>query len=358
MAWAGSELVNGIKGIPMYWNAGYEATREAGSRLFNDNQYNANNPFSAGYGQKATTTVANEDTPTANDSAPTQRPSGNFTQDAADRAGRQNTLYSIDSGIAQANDALARLDRQASVGYGNIDREFQDASGRLLGQKKQAESQYNYNTTDQLNQYQSARNVNNQRANSFLEGGLRTLGANGAGGGSAARYALPYEANLQATGANSQAQSTNNRNMTALTMGWQQDQDEFTNAENDLLRQKEQGINDYRSQIEGQRADLTGTIGQLTGQKTIANGGDYQAALAASQPYTSRVSMLLNQIDGLAATPAIRERAVTIDRPDLAGYNWARPESAPVARQDPTLGMNPVLAALFGTPQEDQRQLV
>ncbi len=284
------------------------------------------------------------------------RNSGNFVQDtsAAQTAQeRASALLGIDLGLNSANDALGRLDRQYQVGEGNIGREFQDAAGRLMGQRQIVERNYNQNRTGQINEYQSARNMNNQQASSWLDGARRTLGTQGAGGGSAARYALPFEANTQASAANAQDQSTATRNLTSLDQNWQDDQDEFRNAEADLNRQRDQGIGDLRSRIEGQRADLLNTVGTLSGQKAIAQGGDYNAALAASQPYTSRISAILNQIDGLSATPNIRERAVTLNAPDLARFDFARPEAAPVAQQDPSL-TNPLLA-LFGL--QDERQV-
>lgn len=275
------------------------------------------------------------------------------SQDATERAA---ALLQIDSGIGTANDALGRLDGQLNTGFGNIGRDYQDSYGRLIGQKRIAEGNYKANTTDQLNQYQSARNQANSGARGWMDGAQRQLGANGAGGGSAARYAVPYEAQMMAAKGNTQAQATNNRNIMSLDQNWRKAEDEFTNSENDLNRQREQGTNDLRSRGESQRAELLNTVGTLTGQRQIANGGSYEQALAASQPYTSRIKSILDTIDGLAATPAIRERAVTVGRPDLAGYDFARPGVAPTPMQDPTLGNNPVLAALFGQPQEEQLQ--
>ena len=96
---------------------------------------------------------------------------------------------------------------------------------------------------------------------------------------------------------NATAQSTNNRNLTMLERDYQREEDEFTNSEMDLGRQREQGINDYRSQVEGQRADLLNTRGTLAGQRVIAEGGDFNAARMAASPYTSRISAILDSID-------------------------------------------------------------
>lgn len=272
----------------------------------------------------------------------------------ADAQAKAAALLQIDQGLNGANDALGRLDTQANTGYGNIQRDYQDAYNRLIGKQSIDERNYNQNRTGQVNEYLSARNNAAANARAYLDSARRQLGSSGAGGGSAARYGVPLEAQNQAAAGNAQAQSTNNRNLIALDQSWQDAKDQYGNSINDLGRQREQGTNDYKSKIEQQRADLLNTIGQLTGQKTIAGGGSYQQALAASQPYTSRISSILSTIDGLAATPAIREQNVTMSRPDLAGYNYARPESPVVAPQDPTLGGAPVIDP-YATNNQDQR---
>ena len=336
------------------------------------------NPFARGSAFKYTPSTSSTTAPSSvsqyrNDAVPTTYDqSGNYTQDqsydsqaASDAAERAATLFGIDTGINQANDALGRLDRQAQTGYDNIGREYQDAYNRLMAGKTAAKDQFDRGVVDQTNSYLAKRNQNNQQAANWLMGAQRQLGSVGAGGGSAARYALPYEAQTQAAQQNSAAQATNNQNIGALTANWNKADTDFRNAEGDLQRQREQGTNDYRSRIESQRAELLNTLGTLQGQRAIANGGDFRAAQAAANPYTSRIGAILGNIDGLAATPAVREQQVSVGRPDLSQYNFSRPEAAPAPLQDVSIGngvapvvteddrTNPLIAALFGL---DQRQ--
>lgn len=277
---------------------------------------------------------------------------------------RAAALFGIDQSLSGANDALGRLDGQLNTGYGNIDRDYQREYDILTGDRSRNLDRYKQQEVGQLNEYISNKSNNNMNAANWLMGARNTLGSQGAGGGSAARYALPYEAQTQASAANSGAQAVNNRNMQAIAGSRQQDEDQFTNAQNDLGYQKDVGRRDLQSRIESQRATLLNQIGGLQGQRAIANGGDFRAAQAAASPYTSRIAEILNSIDGLAATPGIKARQVTLGKPDLSGYNWARPGAAPVAQQDPTQGpnvirtadddrRNPILS-LFGL--DDQRQ--
>lgn len=273
------------------------------------------------------------------------------SQDAVDKA---NALFGIDTGLSSANDALGRLDSQAATGYGNIDRQYQDGYNRLDATHQLGNAQYDQNTTGQLNEYQSNRNQVASQSRNWLDSARRTLGAQGAGGGSAARYGVPYQAQQQAAQGNAAAQSTNNHNMTALLQGHQQDEDKFANSAADLKSQRDQGRNDYQTQIDNQRATLLGTIGQLMGQKQIANGGDYKAALAAASPYTSQLPAIMARIDALAATPAVHEQQYTLSKPDLSGYNWSRGQAPVVAQQDPTLAA-PGYVPAYGQDNQDQQ---
>lgn len=270
-------------------------------------------------------------------------------------ADQANALFGINTGIQSANDAIGRLDSQQGIGLGNINRDYTDAANRLQGTKQIGERNYNENKTGQLNEYQSARNQSSTAARSFLDNARRVLGTQGAGGGSAARYGVPLEAQQMAATGNAQAQATNNKNIVALDQNWQDEQNKIANSQADLERQKQQGENDLTSKVQSQRADLLNTIATLTGQKTIANGGNYAQALAASQPYTGKIAAILDQINGLSATPAIREQAVQTTAPSLANYDFARPDAPVVAQQDASLS-NPVLAGLFGTDPNKRNQ--
>lgn len=350
---------------------GYSATNVARTQVGRIADPNINaipwlgNPFNNGQVLGASTT--NEPwVQTGDTTAGGQNPnnSGNYNESNGNDGGmsdaqeRAMALFNIQGGITSADDGLSRLDNQLQSGYGNIDREYQDAYGRLQGQQQIGERNYNQNRNSTLSEYESNRNNVAQSARSWLDAARRTLGTQGAGGGSAARYGVVNDAQQQAAVGNANAQQTAVKNITALDQGWEDDRNEFINSFADLDSQRVKGRNEYAGTIEGERARLLGERAQLAGKQKIANGGDYKAALAEAAPYTSKISAILDNIDRLTATPAIKERAVTLDRPNLSQYNWARPEQAPVAQQDATLS-NPNLAALFGLqPDDRQRQLI
>jgi hypothetical protein len=293
--------------------------------------------------------------------APTPPPSGNVDPNSLATAqaaqDKNNALFGIDSGLTSANDAMGRLGQQEQIGNGNIDNEYQAAINQLMGSNAVAQRNYDTSRTGQVNDYLAKQSDNAMQGRTWLDSARRTLGAQGAGSGSAARYNLPYEAQQQIAQGNATAQATNNKNLVALDTNWADTEDKFKNAQADVARQRDQGHNDLQSKIADQKATLLSTIAQLTGQKTIANGGDYKAAQAAAQGYTSQIPALLDRINSLSATPHIQAQQVTTTAPTLADYNYARPQAAPTPTQDVSL-TNPILAAILGgAGQQDQNQL-
>lgn len=361
MANAFSELGSGLAGVKNFWDAGYEATREAGSRLFNNNQYNANNPFGGDFTPTAQTgSMSTNSLPQAklrSEVQATSNPnSGTYSDPGVDAsaAERAALLFGLDQQLQGAQQGISSLGTKRDVGLGNIDRDFQYQLDSLLGNRSRNLDRYQQAETDQLNQYQQKRSNNDTEAANWLLGARRTLGSQGAGGGSAARYALPFEAQTQAAAANSTDQATNKANIAAIAGSRQTDEDQFTNAQNDLVRQRDQGRNDFLSGLAETEAGLQSNVQGLQGQRTIANGGSLDAAKAAASPYTSRINELLAQIDNYARTPDIKAQQVTLGRPDLSGYNWANSVAAPVATQDPSLGGKQVIAPT--SDQQDPRK--
>lgn len=269
-----------------------------------------------------------------------------------------SAIMQYDLGIQQGNQALGRLDGQQGTALGNIEGQYNSAYNRLLGQQAQTTRDYDTNKTQQLQDYQGAReNVGSQTRNLLLNT-RRLLGSQGAGGGSADRFAAPNAAQQVGSAENAQVQQTNSRNLASLDTAYGDNERQFQTGFQDLGTQRDSGVRNTRSQFEQQRADILNNIAMLTGQKAIANGQNLQQAQAAVQPYTSRISGILNTIDGLAANPGVvREQQINLARPDLAQYQWNRFNAPQQAQQDPTL-YTPATRLLLGMDNQDQRQLI
>lgn len=265
----------------------------------------------------------------------------------------------IDQGINQANDAMGRLNGQQTTAINNLNNDYNSAYNRLLGNQAAANQQYTTNTNNQVQDYVNSRANISSNMRNLATSAQRLLGSQGAGGGSAERFTVPNAAQLVGSNQNARVQQTNQRNLAALTAGHNEDERNFKNSFADLSSQLDKNTRATQSQYEQQRADLLNTIATLTGQKAILNGQNYQQALAATQPFTSRIGGILNTIDRLAANPStIREQAVTLAQPNLADYAYDRfttPTANASAPQDPTLSA--IAALLGGEDQKKQQQL-
>lgn len=267
----------------------------------------------------------------------------------------EQARYQIEQGINSGNDALGRLTGQQNTAMNNINGQFQSAFGRLTGQRDVARRDNQTAVNNQLQDYQTARDDVNSNARNLLLGARRLMGSQGAGGGSADLFGAPLAATQEGNNANAAVKQTNERNLGALSTAYDDNERQFESSFNDLNTQRDQSVRDTTSQFDQQRADILNNIATLTGQRSILNGQNYQAALASAQPFTSRINGILANIDRLAANPApIREQAVNLARPDLAQYNLGRFDAPAVAQQDPTFGM--AARTLFGIPDDQQRQ--
>jgi hypothetical protein len=169
-------------------------------------------------------------------------------------------------------------------------------------------------------------------------------------------YAAPLAAQNEAANANATAQNVNSRNLGALMTARDDNERNFENSFADLAVKRRTGEDDYRGKVEASRADLLSNIAQLTGQQRIAQGGNYQDAMAVARPISDRVSSILNTINGLSSrTAALNPQNVNLARPDLAQYGIQRYDAPAVARQDPTL-YSPNARLLLGL--DDQREQV
>lgn len=266
-------------------------------------------------------------------------------------------LFQYDQGINQYNDALVRLDNQLNTALGNIANDYNRAYNTLLGQRATARRDYQTGKDQQLQDYQDARENVATNTRNLLLNARRLLGAAGAGGGSADRFAAPFAAQQEGSANNAIVQKTNSRNLAALDTAHEDNERKFESGFSDLDYQRQSAERGTRSQFEQQRADILNNLAMLQGQRALAQGQSLAQAQAAASPYTSRVGGILAAIDRLAANPAtIRQQEIALSRPDLAQYQWDRFAAPTMAQQDPSLSS--AVRVLTGQSEDEQRPLV
>jgi hypothetical protein len=212
------------------------------------------------------------------------------------------------SSLGVLNSQLGQLDPQQAIGLQNIANSYNLSSNRLNEQKATNERDYNTSTGQNNQSYSNNRTgiLNNTRnqANALQ----RLLGINGAGNSSAAYEQAPYLAGQQGTQQLTGAQQTFSNNQSALDTNWQDAQRQYSNAFDDLGRQKFQQENGLKQSIAQSRAGLLGQIANING-----GGNDYQ----------SQIGSLLNQITQLGnqyANPVMKEANVSYQAPNLSNY--------------------------------------
>jgi hypothetical protein len=242
---------------------------------------------------------------------------------AASSSGDPNTAAYYDDTAKQLQGQLGQLDPQQQIGLDNLQNSYNLGRNRLT--ESQAAGQRNYNTSRDQNiqGYANTRGtiINNTSAtNSALQ---RLLGINGAGNSSAAYEAAPWAAALQGSQNLQGAQTTYANNQSALDTNWQDAQRGYTNAFDDLDRQKYQQENSLRSSIAQTRASLLDKIASAGVNANLARGAMYSAAVGARTPYQQQINDLLSQITQLGrqyANPVVQEQNVSYAAPDLGQY--------------------------------------
>lgn len=238
--------------------------------------------------------------------------------------GDPNTAAFYDDQANQLGGQLPNLDRQQDVGLQNIINSYNLGANRLDEQKGVAQRNYDTSTQQNTRNYLNSRNgiMSNTRATANAL--QRLLGINGSGFSSAAQEQAPYAAGLQGSQNLSQAQNTFGNNAQSLDTNWQDTQRGYTNAFEDLGRQKYQQENSLRASIAQTRANLLDKISQAKVNAGLARGQSYGQAVSARAPYQQQVNDLLSQITGLGsqfANPVMRTQDVSFKAPDMGQYS-------------------------------------
>lgn len=233
-----------------------------------------------------------------------------------------NNAY-YDAQMAGVNDQIARLDRQAPIGYSNIDNSYNQSYNKLLGNKAVAERDYNLNRDRSMQDNLSARSDIDSRVRSRATGLQRLFGSTGGGNSSWSKDLAPLAAAREGTQMRQGVDQAYGRNMQNMDMSWEDFNRNFNQSQADLETQKMQKRNEFDSGIQQTRASLLEQLATLGAQRAQDNGMSYQQAMATRQPYESQLRGIYNQIDQLGnqySNPVIKANDVRYAAPELSQY--------------------------------------
>lgn len=241
------------------------------------------------------------------------------------------------------NGLLGELNKSTDSDYNVKRNELQSAYNR-------SKADYDASTTRNQQQLQTNKNTIADRASQGLRGLLRTLGAMGAGGSSAAMYNAPElvtaQANQERTGAN----QTFGENQQKLDTNWGNYQIDHENDKKKLEDWKAGQLRENEQKVLNQRNSILSVLADAYAQRGSAGAGagnkinEITGQMKANQNRLSELNRFVApRYDGMRAN---------YNAPTLSSYNTGNSSITTEVSDAPQAGMSaniaPTLAMLLG----------
>lgn len=238
---------------------------------------------------------------------------------------------------------LGELNKSTDSDYNVKRNELQSAYNR-------SKADYEASTTRNQQQLQTNKNTIADRASQGLRGLLRTLGAMGAGGSSAAMYNAPElvtaQANQERTGAN----QTFGENQQKLDTNWGNYQIDHENDKKKLEDWKAGQLRENEQKVLNQRNSILSVLADAYAQRGSAGAGagnkinEITGQMKANQNRLSELNRFVApRYDGMRAN---------YNAPTLSSYNTGNSSITTEVSDAPQAGMSaniaPTLAMLLG----------
>ncbi len=238
---------------------------------------------------------------------------------------------------------LGELNKSTDNDYNTKRNELQSAYNR-------SKADYDTSTIRNQQQLQTNKNTIADRASQGLRGLLRTLGAMGAGGSSAAMYNAPElvtaQANQERTGAN----QTFGENQQKLDTNWGNYQIDHENDKKKLEDWKSGQLRENEQKVLNQRNSILSTLADAYAQRGSAGAG----AGSKIAELTEQMKANQNRLNELNRfhKPQYTGMRATYNAPTLSSYNTGNSSITTEVSDAPQAGMNanvaPTLAMLLG----------
>lgn len=292
-------------------NVGYEAAREIGSRIGNNNSYDIRNPFSGAYRtpnqhveavapQGGFNPVINVDPTTAGNSGAGQSGSNYYGS-----GGSQQPAYSKED-LAYLDSQQAVLDRQ----YGRTDTTLRDALDAVLQNYNKELSGANLTRSRNLEDFDDKTEISEQgRARELgkvdtsarmLANSLRQrLGLASGSGSSAYQVSAPDAVRRQATEQRGDVLSDYSANFQELDKNKKRSEEDYNSLLEELGKQRAQREGGVINDIESQRNSIRENKARIAGEKAKLLGGGYNAVRQAMSPYEAQIAQGEGLLDSI-----------------------------------------------------------
>ncbi len=260
----------------------------------------------------------------------------------------------IDNLISRYQDSINRIGNQRTIGEGNIESSYKAGLTNLTNQRTTAQGAYDTQKAETGQDFANTRSRIGQEAGNQTNAMRRLLGSIGAGRSTAARDLTPYAAGLQASTRFGDVQQDFARNQSKLDTSWNTTKRGLDDEEAYLGTEKTNKLNQLYSGLNQTEAELQGQIADQRMRRSQVLGGNAAQAIKDAQPYQSRISELLNQIDNYGRLAVAGPKSIQYQRPDLEKYNYSKFDAPTLAGDQRASYVSP-FARLLQKRDEEER---
>jgi len=261
----------------------------------------------------------------------------------------------IDNLISRYQDSINRIGSQRTIGEGNINSSYQAGLTNLQNQRTTAQGAYDTQKAETGQDFANTRSRIGQEAGNQTNAMRRLLGSIGAGRSTAARELTPYAAGLQASTRFGDVQQDFARNQSKLDTSWNTTKRGLDDEEAYLGTEKTNKLNQLNSGLAQTEAELQGQIADKQMRRSQIMGGNAAQAIKDAQPYQSRISELLNQIDNYGRLSVAAPKAIQYSRPDLQQYDYSKFDAPTLAGDQRASYVSPFARLLQKRDEEEQK---
>ena len=325
MANAFDELKSGLSGIRASWDTGYEIGREGASRLFNNNSYDARNPWLDSYSTPTPQPTVNNVSNQTKEKVQNIDGSGNLT---SNQAGGGGTDYSSQLAQLSAQENLLRqfLDSDANIaqqqGLSQLNNEANRTKSDLNFQRGRAIEDFNTKTNQTTAAKDNALSRVGENARTLRNSVMQQISRGAGTGSSAYQLAAPNAVDRQASLDRTDVLDDFGSNFMALDTAKRRAEEDYTRAGSDIDSQLNSRKGSFLRDIENQRLDADRGLQDIARQRAAYQGKNPAAIMAAGATFDAGINNRKAAINGLfdKYNTAYNVTPVQVQNPNLRDY--------------------------------------
>ena len=195
----------------------------------------------------------------------------------ADAAGRASTIGMLDQELAAISKGMGNLDTTWGAGRNQIEDAYNKGMSRLNEQQSNALSKYAKTRGDTKESFHTSLQDNDNQAYNNFTALNNLLGRGGAGSSSASQNLVPYAVSKTASKARGALADNYGKNMRDLNDSEEETKQSYNNSVRDLGDQKNTNLGSLENDIQTKRRNYEDQKAKILGQKSQAQGGDWNA---------------------------------------------------------------------------------